>query len=473
MMSESPSARNSEISPDRQEQILYRTASICPRCAILDSKGIVQVEGVVIERNHRVYLRDTLYCSDSDFFKKTLKFSFELPGAEIPMKFRDIEDLNSRSQYNSQSTNSPFALELSLWEDSAFVSDDEIADRVRYFKTLYPPDRQFVLKVLGRLCDDMDVLNRKTLYVSSLLEGHPIILEASYERLSVIARMEDSVLLRASIFPAIKYYLKADDEKRCQEELTQLFSVLKGFSDMQLMVTLCVSRPYPDMSSLLRFLREQYGFIRIIVVSMESCEEIEKKLENGIPLNTIESHDVIELMSHIQKCTYNSLTTEDFHPVSLTSLMEPFLNIMGYGHYFIRPSPYCGYITCLVNTEKLFTSYPVTRLFDFEQIFEEMKPILPRLQDGKVGFYNANKLRKVFMRAQNANKGPLPDLYVYLTDKSKAAETRDFLQNLQFFVVHNNMDISSIDLVRRCNCALATHASGNNEKLIACCTGCL
>ncbi len=39
------------------------------------------------------------------------------------------------------------------------------------------------------------------------------------------------------------------------------------------MVTLCVSRPYPDMSDLLRFMREQFGFIRVIVVSMERCRD--------------------------------------------------------------------------------------------------------------------------------------------------------------------------------------------------------
>jgi hypothetical protein len=81
--------------------------------------------------------------------------------------------------------------------------------------------------------------------------------------------------------------------------------------------------------------------------------------------------------------------------MSLAAAMEPFLSVMGYGFYSIRPDPFCGFWTCLVNTEKSFYSYPVTRLFDFGKIFQDMKAILPRLQDGKIGLFNARKLKKV------------------------------------------------------------------------------
>ncbi len=78
-------------------------------------------------------------------------------------------------------------------------------------------------------------------------------------------------------------------------------------------------------------------------------------------------------------------TALDFLPLSIAPAFEPFLNLMGYGWFYIRPSPFCGFITCLVNTERSFISYPVTRLFDFEKLFNELKPIVPRLQDGKIG----------------------------------------------------------------------------------------
>ncbi len=45
-------------------------------------------------------------------------------------------------------------------------------------------------------------------------------------------------------------------------------------------------------------------------MTYDSCEEIEKKIEAGKPLSIVESNDVVELMNHIQKCTYNSLTVD-------------------------------------------------------------------------------------------------------------------------------------------------------------------
>lgn len=71
------------------------------------------------------------------------------------------------------------------------------------------------------------------------------------------------------------------------------------------------------------------------------------------------------------------------------------------------------------------------------------------------------------------NKGPLPDLYSYLTDKAKLEETSNFLSNLQFIIVHNNMDIAAVDLVRRCNCLMGTTSSVNPNSIASYCTGCI
>lgn len=77
------------------------------------------------------------------------------------------------------------------------------------------------------------------------------------------------------------------------------------------------------------------------------------------------------------------------------------------------------------------------------------------------------------MDAANPLKGPLPDLYAYLTDKSLADETHKFIQNLQFFVVHNNMDVAAMDMVRRCNCAIGTRSSVSDSHVASYCTGCI
>lgn len=35
------------------------------------------------------------------------------------------------------------------------------------------------------------------------------------------------------------------------------------------MVTICLTRPYPTLNELLKYIREQTGFIRLVVISME------------------------------------------------------------------------------------------------------------------------------------------------------------------------------------------------------------
>lgn len=476
----------------KTEKRLYKTHSICPKCAIIDRKGVNWTPATVVERNDKVWLEircerhgnfDVLYCSNAEFFQKTLQFSYELKGAEFPQT-DDLEDLLNKTKYSSESTNLPMALEISVWENGDFLKDEEIAQRINYYKSLYPPNRQFVLKVLGRMSMDMIVLNQKVLYIESLLGSDAVIvLETSYERLATICKLDNSVFLRPSIFPALKYFLRQGDEQQCKMEMTNLFDYLREFTNMQLMVTICVNRPYPDLGDLLSFIREQCGFIRVLVISMERSpkeltislrEEQNQPVDSKTELNHAESNDIYELLQHIQRQSFNSLLVDDFYPMSSAAAMEPFLNLMGYGHYFIRPSPFCGYVTCLVNHGKSYMSYPVTRLFDFEKLFLGVKKILPRLQDGKIGLMNAQKLKKIFLSSANPNKGQLPDLYAYLTEKSKAQITRQFIQNLQFVVVHNNMDIAAFDLVRRCNCAVGTKSALHTDQGVASyCTGCV
>jgi hypothetical protein len=100
---------------------------------------------------------------------------------------------------------------------------------------------------------------------------------------------------------------------------------------MQLMVTLSVCRPYPSLSEIIKFMRNQYGFIRLIVISMErSLKELanclehniakgnyfaEKKSETGQELNHAESIDIYELLEHVQTSFGNSVCVDgkNFH----------------------------------------------------------------------------------------------------------------------------------------------------------------
>lgn len=54
------------------------------------------------------------------------------------------------------------------------------------------------------------------------------------------------------------------------------------------MVTLCVNRPYPTLSDLLKFIREQNGFIRLLVISMErSPKELVESLQETNSQNPV------------------------------------------------------------------------------------------------------------------------------------------------------------------------------------------
>eukprot|EP00003_Mantamonas_plastica_P022352 TRINITY_DN3779_c0_g1_i1.p1 TRINITY_DN3779_c0_g1~~TRINITY_DN3779_c0_g1_i1.p1 ORF type:complete len:147 (-),score=31.05 TRINITY_DN3779_c0_g1_i1:30-470(-) len=146
--------------------------------------------------------------------------------------------------------------------------------------------------------------------------------------------------------------------------------------------------------------------------------------------------------------------------------------MLGYGQVHIRPSAFCGFMTCLVNTEK-YTSMPVTRFLNLKKFYSDIQPHLDGLiNSSSVGFFQAMQIRKIFKNC--AWEGvQLPDLLGYLTEKSKAEVTRRTIRNAQFLVVHNNMDISTIDLRRRCNCMSVSKSSMTKNGFSAACTGCI
>eukprot|EP01116_Phalansterium_solitarium_P001763 TRINITY_DN11581_c0_g1_i1.p1 TRINITY_DN11581_c0_g1~~TRINITY_DN11581_c0_g1_i1.p1 ORF type:complete len:422 (+),score=103.88 TRINITY_DN11581_c0_g1_i1:59-1324(+) len=413
--------------PSSEEELIYTTFSYCPRCVMIEHKGLNLMPAKVVIDLDRVWLvvecpqhgyHRTLYCSDVPFFLRTLTFTYE-KSQEIA-DVADVEDLKKKLQYSPKSTNLPLSLELPLWDAGEFVSDEVLTERVRYFKSLYPTNREFVVKMLGKLSLDMPGLNAKAKHVISLLPQSVLLFETSYERLVHLCHLPDSVFTHPHIYPALKYYLRRGDEEQCKQELIELFKHLKAFSGVQLMVTLCISRPYADLTQLLNFMRDQCGFIRLILISMErspndllssllkkpleplpkksfddklaqlslsptpprppSAKRSDRSDKKSTPppprlhpaarpptaahspeLSHVESADIYELLQHVQKCSFNSSSVGDFFPLSMAAALEPFLNMMGYGHYFIRPSPFCGFITCLVNSGKSFNSYPVTR----------------------------------------------------------------------------------------------------------------
>jgi hypothetical protein len=121
-------------------------------------------------------------------------------------------------------------------------------------------------------------------------------------------------------------------------------------------------------------------------------------------------------------------------------------------------------------------------MYDLQRFYQDMAASL--LESRSVGWSTAYKLKRVPLldrssihawQALNAAElmPDLPDLVSYLTDSSKAAQTAQFVRQLQFLVVHNNMDLASVDLLRRCDCMAATTCTVTPSGVASACTGCI
>ena len=216
----------------------------------------------------------------------------------------------------------------------------------------------------------------------------------------------------------------------------------------------------------------------------------------------------------------------DFVPARAAQALEPALDVLGYGHYTIRPSVFCGLVTCLVNTSTL-TAFPVARLFDLPRLHRELQPWLQRIarDGGRIGFNVAQGLRSALVQcavaadvarslaanasgsvaavagttpgmaagaAAAAHSEPtdvapdlavaeasgytgfeLPDAVDLLLDRSADVTVQATIRNLQFICVHNNMDFAAIDYARRCQCAALTATPAAAAGFTAMCTGCI
>jgi uncharacterized radical SAM superfamily Fe-S cluster-containing enzyme len=183
--------------------------------------------------------------------------------------------------------------------------------------------------------------------------------------------------------------------------------------------------------------------------------------------------DVVGFLRSVAEATEGSIRLEDFFPASMASVLEPLLSAMGYGRFPLRASPFCGFVACLVNTER-HRSLSFNRIFDFEKFHREMTPLLPKIKSASAfsSFFLASQIKKIL---QTSGQGglELPDLFSYLTVKERAVETQRFIQNMQFLVVHNNMDLGTVDIARRCRCASITTSKATPNGLAAQCTQCI
>lgn len=185
------------------------------------------------------------------------------------------------------------------------------------------------------------------------------------------------------------------------------------------------------------------------------------------------SVDPVPILEALER-EYGLLSARDFFPASCLATLEPFLRMLGYGNFSLRAHPYCGFVACLVTIDKVVA--PITRYMDMSRFFSLMMPLLPQLKTvvGDIPWTLARKLKNVFQECYiQSSSNSDTDLASFFTDPSKAPQAQAFLDNMLFVVWHNNMDIASFDLVRRCECAAVKSTQLTANQIAATCTGCI
>eukprot|EP00002_Diphylleia_rotans_P033623 TRINITY_DN7167_c0_g1_i2.p1 TRINITY_DN7167_c0_g1~~TRINITY_DN7167_c0_g1_i2.p1 ORF type:complete len:427 (+),score=88.00 TRINITY_DN7167_c0_g1_i2:371-1651(+) len=404
----------------------------------------------------------------------------------------DIEDLFKRLTYRPSSTNLPLIIECDIVHSSDFVADEKIRSDLEKIKATYPAGRHYVVRVSGKLANDIAKLNEKILFVESLLpEKCRILLDISFERLIAIAELPNTALLKSRIYPSVRYYVPRDGEQQCIDEIQSLIRSLASIDGIQLVVTLCVDRPLPRFGPILRFLRSHVGFIRFITISYERSpsemmnqltassskksstlqqvsETMEKlNLQHGSQLSSIDPYEIVQ--SLVQESD-GILHEQDFVPWAVSRVMEPFFSMLNYGKFSMRASPFCGFGACLINTEE-YRSHPISRFVDLQKFYQQIYPLLLRLDESTtLNLMTAQKIRKIIKECGHPGV-TLPDILAYFIDPRKADVARKFVANMQFIVLHNNMDIFAFDMVRRCNCATISTSNLTANGIAASCTG--
>lgn len=411
------------------------------RCHIA---GVHPILGVVEQRGNAVYIRvpcsehgpqHTLVSSDASFFKKWLSEDLH----SMP-QLRSIEDLAPQLSLDARKKRLPLSFDLPLFKNDQFLSDDEIRAHLERIRASYPTGRQFVMRLSGRLARDMAALNAKILLAHRLLvQGEPILVSVSFERLVLLADLPDSCFLKPRIFPAMKYYLRKDDEHLCYQEMTQLLRVLQEFQGIKTVFSISIETPWPDLKNILALLRSHRGLIKVVELQLERSprrmvETVSTAVQQGQRLHE-DAVDALQALQMIEAATDGSISVDDFYPVSFGRVFEPFLAMAGVGRFSIRPATFCGFGTVLFSSprdaDRDIQSIPISRYVDIDKFYRGMLPLLPKLEEDGIGWWTGRTIKKLLSKCA---KKPLPDVFSFLTDKDKAPLLAKFVEHLQFVV---------------------------------------
>lgn len=480
-------------------QTLYNTFSFCPKCVFLNKKRIDDkknwIPSSTVVKDHKVWYvtkcpthgeQEFLICSNIPFFYGLFKFTpanFEVKdepkkknqATEKKKSQLDIEDIENRFHYkNEKISNLPFLVSVDVTEktkpsdiqkaiDNYLIQTSKEIEKKNNKKNGKAKD--FILKINGKV-NHQKILNSillKAYESNKKLQEQMIILELPFPNFRSLIRLENTCLLKPNIYPNVKIYIEKTKEKENVAELQSIFKILKQIKNMKCMISIFISRPFPDLSEILKICRKEYSICKFIVLEYErSPGQIKtnmfgKKSKHFDETDLANNNNMYELIEKIRSATSFGINDSDWVPLSYGMIGEIFLKNLGLGDFNIRPSPLCGFGTCLINTDK-FKSVPLSRFIDLEKLYSGLTKIL---MNGNQ-FNNLNnlfKLVKVKDCVKNSffKSAKIPknlDSYLNLTSsKEDKNQAKQIIDNFQFLIVHNNMDLGCADFGRRSRCS--------------------
>eukprot|EP01091_Cochliopodium_minus_P002663 TRINITY_DN12512_c0_g1_i1.p1 TRINITY_DN12512_c0_g1~~TRINITY_DN12512_c0_g1_i1.p1 ORF type:complete len:281 (-),score=31.16 TRINITY_DN12512_c0_g1_i1:299-1141(-) len=129
-------------------EILYRTQSLCARCVVIDRKPLQFIDASVVSKDFRVFLvtncqihgsQEVLYFGDKFFFQKMLSFSLQPLNTD---KVIDIEDIEKRTSYVSQTANHPLLMEVPIVKGDDFYTNEDITKKINNLLEIQPPNKK-------------------------------------------------------------------------------------------------------------------------------------------------------------------------------------------------------------------------------------------------------------------------------------------------------------------------------------------
>lgn len=469
--------------------VLHWTYASCPLCLLKEHRPMKFLVSSIDHEENSIFL--TVHCSRhqaGEQFPRILlsssasmyhhMLSFGTPSSVFLSRddLPPVTEFLAKCQYPCDP---PLITEVPIVDTANAVLHDDLlesnlAEAIALMaKTI---ERRTALRVSCRLCTQMRQLNAAIMKIVGLLPAQiaAVLVEGSFDRISVLSRFLDSCFLSGRVFPCIRLYVAPQAEEQAVKELAEAVSFLSAIRDIQITVCLVCSPAGPpaQLAKVIGFLRGLPGLVRTIIVSMErSPSEIMKSViswDGKKPFQA--SADMFPLCRNLSNAIGSSFQPTDFLPVGSLTVVEPLLPAFGYPWYCFNHHFWQDFATVLV-TSQCVQSVPLSRLFQTMDLFDQLKRLnISASEDGKhnVGFMKIRAIKKILKGSRTAEAVKqgwvADDLISYLTDSKNEAIAVETVKQCQVVMLQIGMDVGCIDLVKRAYSSELTLRTETEDK---------